>query len=73
MNSELFAVKTGEGGPLKGLRWFRTRLDKISRDSSWGMGSQDALKFIAKRSVLILGFGSTGPKADAHPSELLGW
>ena len=69
-NSELFAVKTGSAVGGRVLRWFRTKLKKIRRESSWCVGnsSQDALKFVAKRKVLILGYGATGPKPSDHAS-----
>ena len=66
----LFAVRTGASTGGKGIRWFRTKLSKITTDSSWYMSStsRDALRFIAKRPVLILGYGCTGPKTSEHPS-----
>jgi hypothetical protein len=35
--------------------------------------SQDALRFVAKRRVMILGYGATGPKASEHAANLFGW
>lgn len=35
--------------------------------------SRDALQFKAKRDVVVLGFGCTGPRASEHPTQLLGW
>jgi hypothetical protein len=66
-------VKGVSGG--KGKRWFRTKLSSIKPDSSWYMStsSTDAVKFIAKRRVLILGFGCTGPKESEHADRLFGW
>ena len=65
-----FAIKTGASTGGKGIRWFRTLISRITPDSSWYMSStsRDALRFIAKRRVLILGYGCTGPKASEHPS-----
>jgi hypothetical protein len=65
-----FAIKTGASTGSKGIRWFRTSISRITPDSSWYMSStsRDALRFIAKRRVLILGYGCTGPKASEHPS-----
>jgi len=38
-----------------------------------GTTSRDALKLRAKRNLVILGYGATGPKASEHASQLLGW
>lgn len=74
-NDILFCVKSGPGGSGKGVRWFRTKLNKIRPDSSWYMStsSKDGLRFRAQRDVMILGYGATGPKASEHESQLTGW
>ena len=59
-----------------GKRWFRTRLESIrSQGSNWRISTTaaDALRFIAKRRVLIMGFGCTGPAASESADRLFGW
>lgn len=70
----MYGVKLG-GFAGKGLRWFRTTLNRITTDSSWYMSttSRDGVRFRAKRDVKILGYGATGPRARDHPTQLLGW